>query len=341
MKFGIGLFSMQKHKDSDVSHREIYAAALEYAKLAERVGFDSLWLSEHHFLEDGYCPSLLATAAAMAAVTQTIRIGTAAMILPLHNPVRVAEDSAVVDNISGGRFDLGVAVGYRKEEFDGFGLSIKNRPSLIEEGIDVLLKSWSDGQFSYKGKRFNYENIDVTPKPVQKPHIPLYIGAFEEPGIRRAGRLGYPLLIGPGRTLDMIRETLGWYDSSAKEAGHDPSKVEHVLLRDTFVSSAKKDAVEGGRKYIISMYKFYFSLGVKIFVRGEQVKSEDDPLFEHLSEDRLMIGTPEHCAEEIEKYRREVGIRNIACRMIFPQASAEETSRHIELFGREVMPSFK
>jgi len=310
-------------------------------KLAEKAGFDSVWLSEHHFLEDGYCPSPLTMAAAMAAVTKTIRIGTAALILPLHNPLRVAEDAAVVDNISGGRFDLGVAIGYRKEEFDGFGLSIKNRPSLIEEGMEILLKSWEKGQFSYKGKRFECENVEITPKPVQKPHIPLYIGAFEEPAIKRAGRLGYPLLIGPGRTLDMIRDTLAWYDDAAQKAGHDPSDVEHVLLRETFVSDGEEGALEGGAKYIINMYKFYMTLGIKIFIRGEQVKGADDPLLEHMAEDRFMIGTPDKCVREIEKYRREVGIENIACRMVFPQAPPEETLRCIELFGSEVIPSFK
>lgn len=341
MKFGAGLFSMQAHSDLNIGHKDIYRAALEQTKLAEEVGFDSVWLSEHHFLEDGYCPSPLVTAAAMAAATERIRIGTAAMILPLHNPVRVAEDAAVVDNISGGRFDLGVAIGYRKEEFDGFGLSIKNRPSLIEEGIDVLLKSWADGQFSYKGKRFAFENIDVTPKPVQKPHIPLYIGAFEESAIKRAGRLGYPLLIGPGRTLDMIRDTLGWYNEAATEAGHDPSGVPHVLLRETFVSKGEEGALEGGEKYIVNMYKFYLTLGIKIFIRGEQVEGPDDPLLDHMAEDRFMIGTPEHIAGEIEKYRREAGIENIACRMVFPQAPPDEISRCIEIFGSEVIPLFK
>ena len=341
MKFGVGLFSMQTHPDTKASHSQLYSGALRQTQLAEDSGFDSVWLSEHHFLEDGYCPSPLAMAAAMAAVTSTIRIGTAALILPLHNPLRIAEDAAVADNISGGRFDLGVAIGYRKEEFDGFGLSIKNRPSLIEEGIDILLKSWSDGPFSYHGKRFSCESVEVTPKPVQKPHIPLYIGAFEEPAVRRAGRLGYPLLIGPGRTMEMIHDTLGWYDSAARDAGRDPEGTEHVLLRETFVSGGRKGALEGGEKYIINMYRFYLSLGIKIFIRGEQVKGPDDPLFEHMAEDRFIIGTPDKCAEEIEKYRREAGINNIACRMVFPQAPPEETSRCIEMFGKEVIPAFK
>ena len=309
MKFGVGLFSMQTHKDLGYSHAELYRNSLEHVRLAEAVNFDSVWLSEHHFLEDGYCSSPLGMAAAMAAVTERVRIGTGVLILTLHNPVRVAEDAATVDLISGGRFDLGVAIGYRKEEFEGFGLSMKQRPSRIEEGLEIIEKCWDDGPFSYEGERFSFRDIDVTPKPVQRP-IPIYIGAFEEPAVRRAGRLGYPLLIGPGRTVPMIMDTLGWYDDEAEKAGHDPSGVEHVLLRETYVDESAQQALAGGTEYIINMYRFYLSLGVKIVIRGKNITSPDDPFFEYMAEDRFMIGTPEHCAEEVRKYAERTGIRN-------------------------------
>ena len=340
MKFGVGLFSMQTHKElPDVTHRDLYKNTLENVKLAEDSGFYSAWLSEHHFLEDGYCSSPLTMAAAMATATNTIRIGTGALILTLHNPVRVAEDAATVDIISNGRFDLGVAIGYRKEEFDGFNIPISQRPSRIEEAIEIIKKSWSNEKFAFNGKRFNFSNIDVTPKPLQQP-IPIYIGAFEEPAIRRAGRLGCPLLIGPGRTTEMIKDTLNWFNDSASKSGHNPEDIEHILLRETFISDTQDKAVEGGTEYIINMYKFYFTLGVKIFIRGQQVQSIDDPLFEHLAEDRFMIGTPEYCIDEINKYREETGINYIACRMVFPQAPNKEISKCIELFGKEVIPHF-
>ena len=251
MKFGVGLFGMQTHPDLPYTHRDLYRNTLKQVKLAEEVNFESVWLSEHHFLEDGYCPSLSVTAAAMAAVTSRIRIGTAGIILPLHNPLRVAEDAAVVDNISNGRFNLGVVLGYRKEEFEGFGIPINHRPSLMDEGIEVIIKSWTEEKFSYNGKRYQYQDINVTPKPVQKPYIPIYIGAFEEPAIRRAGRFGIPLLIGPGRTMDMIKDTLGFYNDEARKAGKNPESVEHILLRETFIANNEEKAREGGNKYII------------------------------------------------------------------------------------------
>lgn len=338
MKFGVGLFGMQTHQELPYTHSQIYKNTLEQVKLAEKAKFDSAWISEHHFLDDGYCPSPAVMAAAMAAVTTKIRIGSAGIILPLHNPLKVAEDAAVVDNISGGRFDLGVVLGYRKEEYEGMGVPMKQRPSRMDEGIEVLGKALGGEKFSYDGKRYKFENAKLTPGPVQKP-IPLYVGAFEEPAIRRAGRFGYPLLIGPGRTVSMVRDTLGFYNDEARKSGRDPDNVEHILLRETFVSSSRKKAVEGGNKYIISMYKFYFSLGVKMFVRGKQLTGLDDPMFKHLAEDRFIIGTPGDCVEEIKKYRDDLGIKYIVCRMVFPQAPHEVISELIKTFGRRVIPN--
>lgn len=340
MKFGIGLFGMQTHEDLPYTHPELYSNTLEQVKLAEKVNFDSAWISEHHFLDDGYCPSPAVMAAAMAAVTSKIKIGSAGIILPLQNPVRVAEDAAVVDNISKGRFNLGVVLGYRKEEYEGMGVPMKQRPSRMDEGIEVIEKAFAGEKFSYEGKRYNLENAKLTPAPVQKP-VPVYIGAFEEPAIRRAGRYGYPLLIGPGRTVDMVRDTLGYYNDEAEKAGRSTENIEHILLRETYVSADREKAVEGGNKYIISMYKYYFSLGVKMLVRGKQLTGLDDPLFEHLAEERFIIGTPEDCVNEIKTYRDTLGINYIACRMVFPQATHETISECIEIFGKEVIPSFE
>ena len=340
MKFGIGLFGMQTHPELPYSHPELYNNALDQVKLAEEANFDSAWISEHHFLEDGYCPSPAVLAGAMAAVTSKIRIGSSGIILPLHNPLKVAEDAAVVDNISNGRFDLGVVLGYRKEEFEGMGVPMSQRPSRMDEGIEVLEKALSGEAFTYEGKRHKFENATLTTKPVQNP-IPLYIGAFEEPAIRRAGRYGYPLLIGPGRTVNMVRDTLAYYNDEAKKVGWSTDDIEHILLRETFVSPDRDKAIEGGNNFIISMYKFYFTLGVKMFVRGQQLKDIDDPLFEHLAEERFIIGTPEDCIKEIEMYRDELGINYISCRMVFPQASHEIISNCIETFGKEVIPNIK
>ena len=122
---------------------EIYRKTLQHISYAEELGFDNIWTSEHHFIDDGYSPSLLPICAAIAAITKKVRIGTNVLLLPLHDPLRIAEDAATVDVISDGRFDLGVAAGYKLEEFTGFGISRKSRAQRMEEAIQVIRKSWS------------------------------------------------------------------------------------------------------------------------------------------------------------------------------------------------------
>jgi alkanesulfonate monooxygenase SsuD/methylene tetrahydromethanopterin reductase-like flavin-dependent oxidoreductase (luciferase family) len=339
MKFGIGLFSLQSYPEKPGSHPEVYRETLEQVKLAEKMNFDSVWLSEHHFMPDGYCPSALAAAAAMAAVTKAIKIGTAALILPLHNPVRIAEDAAVVDNVSNGRLLLGVALGYRNEEFDGFDIPIKQRTSRLEEGIDVIVRSWTEANFCYAGKRFQFSNLNVTPKPVQKPHIPIYIGAIEEPAIKRAGRLGFPLLIGPLRTTQMIKDTLDTYNKAARQAGRESDGVEHILMRRVHVAGDTGTAEKEAAEYIIGMYRFFLGLGVKISVRGKELTSPDDPLFDYLAEDRFIIGDSGDCIREVQRYRDELGIGYILCTMKFPKGTHKIISRCIKLFGKEVIPN--
>jgi alkanesulfonate monooxygenase SsuD/methylene tetrahydromethanopterin reductase-like flavin-dependent oxidoreductase (luciferase family) len=132
----------------------LYAQAIDQIVEAERLGFDSIWITEHHFCEDGYTPSPLVMAAAIGARTRRMRLGTNLMILPLHNPVRIAEDAATLSLLTGGRFDLGVGIGYRELEFREFGRELKQRPSLIEEGIAIIRKAWAGERINFQGKRF-------------------------------------------------------------------------------------------------------------------------------------------------------------------------------------------
>ncbi len=169
MKFGIGYYSLQSPPHNPRDHKDLYSEMLEEIVAAEDRGFESAWLTEHHLLGDGYCPSLLVTAAAIAARTKKVRIGTGIYLMPLHDPIRTTEDAAVVDLISNGRLILGLGLGYRQEEFDVFGRSLKERKGRMEESIEILNKCWSEDEFSFSGKYYNYENINVTPKPVQNP----------------------------------------------------------------------------------------------------------------------------------------------------------------------------
>ena len=176
------------------------AETLEQIERSEALGYDSIWVSEHHFTEDGYLPSGLLFLAAVAARTRRVRLGTLVLLLPLHHPLRVAEDAAVLDLISGGRVDLGVAAGYRAEELRAFGVAAKERGKRMEESLSILQSAWRQEAFSFEGEYFQLEDVNVTPKPLQQP-FPLYMGGGSKAAMRRAARFGCHLLPPPSKEL--------------------------------------------------------------------------------------------------------------------------------------------
>ncbi len=235
-----GLWYDFRNPDPDVSFESLYRANLDQIAWAEGLGFDSVWLTEHHFCADGYTPSPLVLAAAIGERTQTMRIGTNLMLLPLADPVRMAEDAASVAILTGGRFDLGVGLGYRELEFEAFGRKLTNRPSLMEEGIEILRQAWSGEPVEHHGKRFQIDGLPVTPVPAQPPR--LFMGGMAEPAIARAARLGDGFLSTGGIGHDLYVQALDDPSRGAICAGHwaiiapDPQaeaeKIgEHVLYQ--------------------------------------------------------------------------------------------------------------
>ena len=173
---------------------DVYQDELALVQYAEALGFDTIWLTEHHFADDGYSPSVIPLAAAIAARTQRVRIGFNLLLLPLHNAVQVAEDIATLDVLSNGRIDVGVGQGYARHEFAGYGIDRADRLGRFVEGLDVLDGLWTNDVFSFSGRYYQVDEARLMPKPVQRPAPPLWIGATSAPGVRRAGRRGAHLL---------------------------------------------------------------------------------------------------------------------------------------------------
>jgi alkanesulfonate monooxygenase SsuD/methylene tetrahydromethanopterin reductase-like flavin-dependent oxidoreductase (luciferase family) len=192
----------------------LYRETINQIVWAESLGFDSVWLTEHHFVEDGYCPSPLVVAAAIGERTSRMRIGTNLMLLPIADPVRVAEDAAALSILTGGRFDLGVGLGYREIEFDYFGRKLNHRPSLMEEGVDIIKRAWSGEPISFNGRRFTVDNLKVTPAPDTAPG--LLMGGMAPVAVERAARLGDGFLSTGGIGHEE-------YVNAAMEVGREPA----------------------------------------------------------------------------------------------------------------------
>jgi alkanesulfonate monooxygenase SsuD/methylene tetrahydromethanopterin reductase-like flavin-dependent oxidoreductase (luciferase family) len=183
-----GLWYDFRNPDPARSFSRFYAEALDQIAWAEQQGLGSVWLTEHHFVDDGYSPSPFVLAGAIGQRTSTMRIGTNLVVSPLHNPVRLAEDAATLSLLTGGRFDLGVGQGYWAREFEAFGQKVRNRPSLLEEGVAVIRRAWSGSAEPYQGKRYRLPALPITPVPEQPPQI--LVGAMADVAIERAARIG-------------------------------------------------------------------------------------------------------------------------------------------------------
>ncbi|MGI9535332.1 MAG: LLM class flavin-dependent oxidoreductase [Thermodesulfobacteriota bacterium] len=338
MKFGIGYYSLQSPPHSPRSHKDLYSEMLTEIETADQMGFDSAWLTEHHFLDDGYCPSILLTAAAIAARTKNIRIGTGVLLIPLHDPIRVAEDAAVVDLISNGRLILGLGLGYRGEEFDGFGRQLKERKGRIEESLEIFSNAWTGGAFSMDGKYYKVNNHSITPKPVQQP-IPIWIGAFTEPAIKRAARIGAPLFVPAIGVIPIVKYLFDMHSSFLEEYGKNPDDFEKPLVREIYISDKKADDTwEDIKEHVTYTAKGYASWGSMVDTEGNLLSDPTDPILYDIARKQSILGTPEECIETIQEYQENLPIDNLVCRFKFPGISHEESMRSMKLFVEKVLP---
>lgn len=239
VQIGLGSITCQQGPGDRRTDAERYRDALALAVEAERLGFDSVWLSEHHFLDDGYLPSLLPFAAAIAARTERIAIGTDVLLAPLHEPLRLAEDAAVVDLLSNGRLLLGLAQGWRRFEFEALDIPFKGRHVRFEETIAVLRQAWGPGLVT-GGETLRYPEVSVTPKPARPGGPPLWIGAMLEPAVRRAARLGDGFVANWCSPPELARWA-GWIRDEADVIGRDLSGFVFALVIPFWVTDGEDE----------------------------------------------------------------------------------------------------
>ena len=196
-KFGLAL-SFQVHQGLGEPWDKSYREGVELAAEANRLGFDALWVSEHHGEADGYCPSPVVACAALAVAAPNCRIGQAVALAPLHgHPLRLAEDLSVLDNLSGGRVEIGLGQGYRPAEFEMFGWPYARRTTAFEESLDILGLAWRGERFDYEGRTYKVKGGLLRPPPVRPGPLPLWIGAAAPAARARAVRHRAGLLVAP------------------------------------------------------------------------------------------------------------------------------------------------
>ena len=333
-KLSFGLwYDFRNPRNSGRSNADVYAASLEQIAHAEAVGFDDLWLSEHHFIDDSYSPSMLPIGCAVAARTKKIRIGTSVLLLPLHDPVRVAEDAATLDVISNGRLELGLGVGYRVGEFTGFNVSLKERAQRMEEGIEIIQRLFAGEKFAYAGKHYHYGEIQLTPLPVQQPPK-LWIAGFSKVAVKRAARVGYGYIAtGP------ISPFAKLYWDELRLAGKDPSQHEvaggYMWLTVARDPEKRWHEAKEHFAYQTNLYAQWFKeagMGVIQPAKAERTSLEERGFY---------IVQPAKAVEMIKQYVAETGTTRWYSWTVPPGLPPSWANEHIELFAQEVIPAFR
>ena len=306
-----------------------YAECLEEIEESESMGFTGVWLSEHHFVDDGYLPSPLVVAAAIAARTTTMTIGTNVLLLPMHHPLRVAEDAAVADLVSGGRFVLGVGQGYVQHEFETLGYERKYRPSLFEEGIEVIRQALEEGRTGYEGKRWRFEDLPFEPRPKDK--LPIYIGAFADPAIDRAARLADGFLASAGGGA--FGETYRKVRAALERHGRAGEEFPYVASGVAFVHEDAGRAREIVGPAIAYQRTRYAEWGTdRDDPRPGPTREEDLPW------ERYLVGTPGEVADGLIRLYQEAPYDHLCFWGRLPGLTHEQALANMRLFASEVVP---
>ena len=313
----------------DMTMTDVYAATIEQAVLADELGFDHVWFTEHHFLEDGYLPAFQPLAGAIAARTKQIRISNDIALLPLYHPIRLAEELAVLDQISNGRMEFGIGMGYVPKEFDAFGVPLRNRVSMTDEAIEILRLAWGEGPFSFKGKRYNLSNIDVHPKPVQPGGPPLWIAAMKEPGALRAARFGTNLLP-QGRREEVLDP---WRDA-VNAKGEDPDDYRVGIIRSVYVTDDRErdwPKIREAERFRMGVYGSFMAETPDDYGWGS---SDGIP-------QNVIVGDATQVTQESSEFINTYRITDIATSGLPPGIEPDFMAANLERLASEVIPNLR
>ncbi|MBF6560670.1 MAG: LLM class flavin-dependent oxidoreductase [Candidatus Binataceae bacterium] len=316
---------------SKLGSAEFYAAMFEQIEFLDQAGFDTIWITEHHFVDDGYLAAAMPMLAAMAARTRRIKIGSFVILAPFYHPLRLAEDAALIDVISNGRLRLGIGVGYRLEEFDIFKIPRKERAGRALETIEIMKRAWTGERFSFAGKYFNFNDARVLPRPISKPYPELLWGGMAPASIRRSARLDL------GFACNLGAKEIASYHEALRELGKDPSAYSVVNTRMVHVADSEDQAweeIEGAVMYQMELYGKWLSEG-EIETSG-QYRPDAAALRKS-----AILGPPKRVIEQLKDLLGRLPVTELAISMQHPGLEPAKAMRSLKRFAVEVMPALR
>jgi alkanesulfonate monooxygenase SsuD/methylene tetrahydromethanopterin reductase-like flavin-dependent oxidoreductase (luciferase family) len=332
VKFGYQV-DFRNPPGSGRSFTDLYNEMFRQIERAEEVGFDSIWLTEHHLTDDGYLPALMPMAAAIAARTRRVQIGTYVLLFPFYHPLKLAEDIAVVDVISGGRLRIGVGQAYRAEEFAAFGVNKKERLGRTLETVEILKLAWRGERFSFKGKYFDLNDVRVLPRPISQPHPELLWGVGAPKGIQRAAEMGLSFAtVGAASAIKIYHDAL-------RAGGKDPSQFSVVGSRTVYIADSAEQAwndIEGPSLYWAEHYGRWLSAHAGTDISRAAIRPDAERL-KRVS----VIGPPAEVRRRLAQIIQEDKLTDLIINTQLPGLDPLKAMRSLVRFGSEVLPFLK
>ena len=334
MKLGIYLNAQHPERD-DPARR--FAETLEQARLIHALGFDSIWGGEHHATPGFHYFPLLPMLQRLAAEVPGLSIGTNLVLLPLHNPVEIAEVGAFLDVITGGRFMLGVGLGYRPEEFAIFGVPMAERVSRLAEGVEIIRRLWTEDKVTHRGRHWSFENLTIRPRPIQRPRPPILVGSQVPAGIARAARIADGWLVVPVPRVDEFAAQVKVFTAARGKEGRSP-EPQICRLLEVVCAPDQDTAIRRAAPYLLEKYAAYLSWGLEGVSVDPSARPEEQ--LRRLAANRFAIGSPAQVTEMLLA-QQAAGATHLTMRVSWPGMPQADVLAGIELLGREVLPEVR
>jgi alkanesulfonate monooxygenase SsuD/methylene tetrahydromethanopterin reductase-like flavin-dependent oxidoreductase (luciferase family) len=332
----LGIYLNAQHPAGDDPARR-FAETLEQARLIRSLGFDSIWGGEHHATPGFHYFPLLPLLQRVAAEAEGLWLGTNLVLLPLHNPVELAEVGAFLDVITGGRFMLGVGLGYRPEEFAIFRVPMAERVSRLTEGIEIIRRLWTEDRVTHGGRHWQLDAVTIRPRPVQQPRPPILVGAQVPAAIARAARIADGWLVVPIPTVDELAGQVAAFAAARSGAGLPPSR--HVCrLLEVVCAPDEATAIRRAAPFLLEKYAAYLGWGLPGIRLDPKAPPEEQ--LRRLAADRFVVGSPAQVIEGLLRQHR-AGMTHAAMRVSWPGMGQGDILAGIELLGRAVLPELR
>lgn len=335
MEFGVA-YTIEKSAERTL--KQAFEDAIDEIRYAEDLGYTTMMISSQHFEDNDILPSPFVACAVIAARTERIRVGPGILVFPLdYHPVHVAEDAALLDVLSGGRLVLGIGQGGIKKEFAGFQVETKERRPRLSEGVKLIRRLWTEESVTHSGRYWNVKDVALHPKPLQKPHPPIWVAGEFERAIELAGEIGDGWFADPKHTLLRIRRNYELFREAYRKTGRDPDSADFAIWREIYVAESDEKAWEEAGDAMRGEFMKYLSWGHLVDDEGNILSPDRTELIDDLVRDRFVVGGPERCIEALQEYK-EMGITHFIGHTQFTGLPSELVKKSNRILMEKVAP---